>query len=100
MIIRRSQFFFAVSTGRKVFLSFSAIGNTAKLLSTKQMPNEIHCLHGMRFFSMAWVVIIHSFFSPLSYTGNTSMSVSRRDYLYCMYFTIVCIYFVLVMNVC
>ena len=45
----------------KFFLSFSLRSNGATLLSTKVNPKTINCINGIRFYSMAWVVLGHHF---------------------------------------
>jgi len=95
MIGKTLCMFSSVSTGKRVLLSFSAIGNTAKLLSTKQKPTEIHCLHGMRFMSMSWVLLFHAFLLPSNYTGNSFpnpvfLMVLYGRYLYSIYLIIGC----------
>ena len=49
--------------GVKFLLCFSLYGNGKKLLSTKKSAGTIGCINGIRFFSMAWVVLGHSFYS-------------------------------------
>jgi hypothetical protein len=50
----------AVNTKFGFFIeSFSLKKNLKKLLSTKA-DQDISCIHGIRFFSMVWVVIGHS----------------------------------------
>lgn len=51
-------------------LSFSVINNSQNLFSTDRKPDEIHCLHGMRFLSMAWVVLGHTYATSLVYIDN------------------------------
>ncbi|XP_012945630.1 uncharacterized protein LOC101856945 [Aplysia californica] len=43
------------------FLSFSVRSNGAKLLSLKTGSWTITCVNGIRFFSMSWVVLRHTF---------------------------------------
>eukprot|EP00058_Branchiostoma_floridae_P006674 XP_002592162.1 hypothetical protein BRAFLDRAFT_88115 [Branchiostoma floridae] len=47
-------------TGR-ILLCFSLYTNIGKLLSTKQAPGSIKCLHGIRFISMTWVILGHTY---------------------------------------
>ncbi|KAI8518268.1 hypothetical protein Bbelb_042850 [Branchiostoma belcheri] len=47
-------------TGR-ILLCFSVYTNIGKLLSTKQAPGSITCLHGIRFISMTWVILGHTY---------------------------------------
>ena len=49
--------------GVKFLLCFSLYGNGKKLFSTKKSAGTIGCINGIRFFSMAWVVLGHSFYS-------------------------------------
>ncbi|XP_078618496.1 nose resistant to fluoxetine protein 6-like [Branchiostoma floridae x Branchiostoma japonicum] len=48
-------------TGR-ILLCFSLYTNIGKLLSTKQAPGSIRCLHGIRFISMTWVILGHTYY--------------------------------------
>ncbi|XP_066294089.1 nose resistant to fluoxetine protein 6-like [Branchiostoma lanceolatum] len=45
----------------RVLLCFSLYTNIAKLLSTSQAPGAIKCLHGIRFLSMTWVILGHTY---------------------------------------
>ncbi|XP_066292100.1 nose resistant to fluoxetine protein 6-like [Branchiostoma lanceolatum] len=47
-------------TGR-LLLCFSLYTNIGKLLSTKQAPGSIKCLHGIRFISLTWVILGHTY---------------------------------------
>ncbi|XP_046558443.1 nose resistant to fluoxetine protein 6-like [Haliotis rubra] len=44
----------------QMLLSFSVYTNTVKLLSLSQPPGSISSIHGIRFFSMTWVILGHS----------------------------------------
>ena len=47
----------------KMFQSFSLYTNGKNLLSTESTSKDhLDCMNGMRFFSMTWVVLGHSFF--------------------------------------
>ena len=46
----------------KFLLCFSIYTNGKKLISAKKVEGNIDCLNGIRFFSMAWVVLGHSFY--------------------------------------
>jgi len=39
---------------------FSAIRSGKMILSTRTPPFDISCLHGMRFFSTTWIIILHT----------------------------------------
>ncbi|CAG7819245.1 unnamed protein product, partial [Allacma fusca] len=45
----------------RMLLAFSFYTNTQKFLSTKAGSGNLGCLHGLRFLSLAWVVLCHTF---------------------------------------
>ncbi|XP_066275162.1 nose resistant to fluoxetine protein 6-like [Branchiostoma lanceolatum] len=45
----------------RVLRCFSVYTNVRKLLNTKQAPGSIKCLHGIRFISMTWVILGHTY---------------------------------------
>lgn len=49
-------------TGLKhvAFSYFSMITNGREFLDTSMRSNEIKCLHGMRVFTMLWIILVHS----------------------------------------
>jgi hypothetical protein len=58
----------------KAFLAFSAYSNGAKLFSTKvTSEGELGAIHGVRLFSMSWVLLGHTFAFPLSFCGEFSL---------------------------
>ncbi|CAH1252795.1 Hypp1588, partial [Branchiostoma lanceolatum] len=54
----------------RILLCFSLYTNTGKLLSTKQAPSSIKCLHGIRFLSMSWVLLGHTYAVAEPYFDN------------------------------
>jgi peptidoglycan/LPS O-acetylase OafA/YrhL len=46
----------------RVLLSFSAYGNSRRLLSTSQAPGSITMIPGLRFITMCWIVVGHTYF--------------------------------------
>ena len=44
-----------------MFLCFSLYTNAKKLLSTDQAPGSLTAVHGIRFLSMSWVVMGHTY---------------------------------------
>lgn len=55
---------------KQVLLSFSIIKNTRTLLNVEKRAATIDCLHGMRFISMTWVVLGHSFIFGIGSIGD------------------------------
>ena len=54
------------SIGLQVILSFSMYTNFKKIISTREGGGDtLSCLHGMRFLSMSWVLLGHSFIFAL-----------------------------------
>lgn len=50
-----------------LYVSFSVISNGKKLLAVSRSPEQFHCLHGIRWLSMMWVVLGHQImYSPLN----------------------------------
>lgn len=52
----------------KILLSFSVYTNGAKILSTNQSAGNLTSVNGIRFISMSWVILGHTyaFLSPLA----------------------------------
>ena len=46
----------------KVFLAFSVYTNGKKILNVEQKGDQIFCIHGIRFVSMTWVILGHTFY--------------------------------------
>ncbi|XP_035683589.1 nose resistant to fluoxetine protein 6-like [Branchiostoma floridae] len=61
----------------RVLLCFSLYTNIGKLLSTSQAPGAIKCLHGIRFLSMSWVILGHTyaFAEPVIDNGSLALEV-------------------------
>lgn len=63
----------------EIIISFSLIQNTRNLLKTTQREGDINCLHGLRFISMSWVILGHSFFFMVSFIGTVKMGLCWVD---------------------
>ncbi|KAI1290318.1 Nose resistant to fluoxetine protein 6 [Halotydeus destructor] len=50
--------------------SFSLRHNLDKLLSVKKAKNEISCVHGIRFLSMCWIIMGHTYMFPIMMIEN------------------------------
>ncbi|GFR89281.1 nose resistant to fluoxetine protein 6 [Elysia marginata] len=76
---KRSQ----LSASKRALLRFSVYTNASKLLSTKTGLGSIDCIHGIRFLSMSWVILGHSFamgmqIDPAIHAGTDGMSLYFR----------------------
>lgn len=50
------------NVGVSILKCFSLYTNGKKLLSTEKTPGNIGCINGIRFFSISWVVLGHTFY--------------------------------------
>ncbi|XP_050398153.1 nose resistant to fluoxetine protein 6 [Patella vulgata] len=51
----------------KIILAFSVYTNGAKILDTNQPKDSLRAVHGIRFLSMSWVILGHTFAFALVY---------------------------------
>ncbi|XP_062572908.1 nose resistant to fluoxetine protein 6-like [Saccostrea cucullata] len=58
------------STLEKLLLSFSFYSNSKKLLSTRRSSDTLTALNGIRFLSISWVVLGHTYAFVLSNSSN------------------------------
>ncbi|CAH2068446.1 unnamed protein product, partial [Iphiclides podalirius] len=68
----------------ELILSFSILSNGRAILST-QKPNDgaLTCLHGMRFMSVIWVIMVHTYLTVWYIADNKTMrTVTERNFLY------------------
>ncbi|KAK7497003.1 hypothetical protein BaRGS_00011739 [Batillaria attramentaria] len=57
----------------QLLISFSVYTNGSKLLSTRQPPGSLTSVHGIRFFSMTWVVLGHTFSAVKKFSYNSAV---------------------------
>ena len=69
-----------VGTIRKYVLAFSVRANGSRILSVDHPPTDgstLPALHGIRFLSMSWVILGHTYFFGIYMTSKlTSLSVA------------------------
>ncbi|XP_005110924.2 nose resistant to fluoxetine protein 6 [Aplysia californica] len=65
---------------QQVLLSFSVYSNAQKVLSTEEAPGTIGCIHGLRFFSMSWLVINHLYLMFVGYLANPQSLFAAADH--------------------
>lgn len=58
------------SIAKKILLCFSAIENGEKILNTKTSQDQLLSIHGIRFLSLTWVILGHTYISSISIIGN------------------------------
>ncbi|CAG9863934.1 unnamed protein product [Phyllotreta striolata] len=67
----------------KLLLCFSAINNGKKILSMDVALESIKCVHGLRFFSIAWIILVHSYLELFAVADNKNVRiVTERGFLY------------------
>ncbi|KAI4459307.1 o-acyltransferase [Holotrichia oblita] len=67
-----------------ILLCFCFTTNAQKILSVDRLPDEaIKCIHGLRFFSIAWIVMVHTYLEVFAVGDNKTMrTVTERSFLY------------------
>ena len=58
----------------QVLLSFSVYTNAAKILNTNQPPGTLTAVNGIRFISMTWVILGHTYAFGLGAGGGYILS--------------------------
>ncbi|CAF0932692.1 unnamed protein product [Brachionus calyciflorus] len=54
----------------KILLGFSIYTNAKKLFSITKSDDQLQCLHAIRFLSIAWVVLGHTYLYQISYSDD------------------------------
>lgn len=63
-----------VGTAVKVLLAFSAYTNSFKVLSTHQSADNLNAINGLRFISMSWIILGHTY----AYSTRTTGKIKAR----------------------
>ncbi|XP_072384024.1 nose resistant to fluoxetine protein 6-like [Diabrotica undecimpunctata] len=68
----------------KLLLSFSSVTNGRKILSVQHISLEsIKCIHGLRFFSISWIILVHSYLELFAVSDNKNLrTLTERRFLY------------------
>lgn len=66
----RAEYYASVSGFQKALLAFSVIGNGKKVLSMEAKAGQLDCIHGIRFISMTWVILGHTYYFAAKYVAN------------------------------
>ncbi|GJQ82042.1 hypothetical protein Trydic_g6918 [Trypoxylus dichotomus] len=67
-----------------VLLCFCFTTNARRILSVDRLPEEaIKCIHGLRFFSIAWIIMVHTYLEVFAISENKTLrTVTERSFLY------------------
>ncbi|XP_043488914.1 nose resistant to fluoxetine protein 6-like [Polistes fuscatus] len=63
----------------KIFLAFSAYSNTIIIFSMKSVDAGISVIHGLRFFTMIWIISLHPFYFSKNFIDNRSLVLRKFD---------------------
>lgn len=68
----------------KLLHCFSAIHNGRKIMSLKKLSLEsIKCIHGLRFISIAWIILVHTYLEVFAVADNKNMRIlTERSFMY------------------
>ncbi|KAI5642502.1 acyltransferase family domain-containing protein [Phthorimaea operculella] len=68
----------------ELLLSFSVLSNGRTILSTdRPSDSALMCLHGMRFMSVIWVIMVHTYLTVFYVADNKTMRVvTERNFAY------------------
>ncbi|XP_050443463.1 nose resistant to fluoxetine protein 6-like [Adelges cooleyi] len=75
---------FKVSRRGQLLLAFSAIGNGRKILHCGPAPSDsLTCVHGLRFLSLAWVIMVHTYLQVFSIAENKMLrTLTERNFMF------------------
>lgn len=63
--------YLTVSRNEQILLAFSAVTNGRKILHCGPAPSDsLTCVHGLRFLSLAWVIMVHTYLQVFSIAGQ------------------------------
>ncbi|XP_011312826.1 nose resistant to fluoxetine protein 6-like, partial [Fopius arisanus] len=65
-------------------MAFNPITNGTKILSTEVAAKDsLTCIHGLRVFSLGWVVMVHTYLQVFSIAENKTLrTVTERNFMY------------------
>ncbi|KZC08232.1 PREDICTED: nose resistant to fluoxetine protein 6 [Dufourea novaeangliae] len=68
----------------KCLTAFNPIANGSKIISTEPAArNNLTCLHGLRVFSLGWVVMVHTYLQVFAIAENKSLrKVTERNFMF------------------
>lgn len=68
----------------KFLLAFSPIVNGSKIISTEPAAKDsLTCLHGLRVFSLGWVIMVHTYIQVFSIAENKTLrTVTERNFMF------------------
>lgn len=64
----------------KILKCFSIYSNTKALIRTKMSTDSIASVHGVRLFSLIWVICVHSVFYQVDFLENVPTGFRLSEY--------------------
>ncbi|KAL4142596.1 hypothetical protein QTP88_005026 [Uroleucon formosanum] len=82
--LAESDMLFKVSRREQILLAFSAVSNGRKILHCGPAPSEsLTCVHGLRFLSLAWVIMVHTYLQVFSIAENKTLrTLTERNFMF------------------
>ncbi|XP_015189629.1 PREDICTED: nose resistant to fluoxetine protein 6-like isoform X2 [Polistes dominula] len=62
-----------------IFLAFSAYSNTKRIFNMKSENADIPVIHGLRFFAMIMIILIHCYYFSMDFVENRSIVLRRKE---------------------
>jgi hypothetical protein len=67
-VLRKSLY--AAGLLPQLLLSFSAVQNSRRILNCDTQEDSLTSLHGLRFLSLAWVILVHTYLQVFAIAGK------------------------------
>lgn len=64
----------------QTLMCFSAYSNFKKIIKMESQPKFLTMFHGLKFFGMAWIVMVHTLFYGGFYVGETTFARSMNRF--------------------
>ncbi|XP_075227242.1 nose resistant to fluoxetine protein 6-like [Lycorma delicatula] len=67
-----------------IFLCFSMLSNSRKILHCGAAPKDsLTCVHGLRFLSLAWVIMVHTYLQVFAIAENKTLrTLTERNFMF------------------
>ncbi|XP_066994974.2 nose resistant to fluoxetine protein 6 [Anabrus simplex] len=67
----------------RILLAFSALTNGRRILQTSNAEDAITSIHGLRFLSLAWVILVHTYLEVFAIAENKTLrAVTERNLMF------------------
>ncbi|XP_043488915.1 nose resistant to fluoxetine protein 6-like [Polistes fuscatus] len=66
----------------KILLAFSAYSNTKMIFNMKSQNTSLLVIHGLRFITMVWIILLHKLFFVKEYVDNKRFALRKSEELF------------------